>query len=268
MPYGFPVVGEQGNVFPIQFLFDGPFGGGGFDLTAFVNTGSDGAHWVPELSDLFTDDGTTAAGDTDSVKQINDLSTFGRNLTTKDNTTRGTYDAPNRRIGLDGTDDFYFHDAGVSWPGGPYLAWVSFTTLDPIVTNLRALAALLDGGEFNDNAFIVDGNNDGTLRIVSDGVFGGNDFGPVSPGNTVNVVLAHDGTDLNAYVNGSFLESLRKDQTFDPVSLFTGAQDSAGTRADENSRLQLYNAGYRIGSWTTDQRDDVIAHLTAQGYGS
>ena len=67
MPYGFPVIGEQGNVFPIQFLFGGSFGGGtpSFDLTSFVDTGADGAHWVSERSDLFTDDGTTAAGDTD-----------------------------------------------------------------------------------------------------------------------------------------------------------------------------------------------------------
>jgi len=238
-----------------------------FDLTSFVNTGSDGAHWVPELSDLFTDDGTTAAGDTDNVKQINDLSSFGRNLTTTDNSTRGTYDAANRRIGLDGTDDFYFHETSIAWPGGPYLAWVSFTTLDSINSNLRALIVLLDGGDFGDNAFIVDGNPDSSIRSFIGSNTSG-DTSVFSAGDTINVVYAHDGTDVEFFVNDTLIDTISSNPIIDPYTVVIGARQQSGTSADLNSRLQLYNAGYRIGSWTTAQRDDLIAYLTAQEYGS
>ena len=81
MPYGFPVVGEQGNVFPIQFLFDGPFGGGGgFSPAGLFANGEDGVVLVPgdtSLTALYTEitgaSATTVAGEDDPVGTFHDL---------------------------------------------------------------------------------------------------------------------------------------------------------------------------------------------------
>jgi len=240
----------------------------GFDLTAFVDTGSDGAHWAPELSDLFTDDGTTAAGDTDNVKQINDLSSFGRDLTTLNDSSRGTYDATNRRIGLDGVDDFYFHETSIAWPGGPYIAWVSFTTLDVIETGFRGFVSR-EIGETSifKNNFVLDGNDDGSVRVLFGNTISANSL-VFSPGDTVNLVIAHDGTDGAVYFNSTLVDTQTDNPTRSPYAMVIGAETETGEDTSDNSRLQFYNAGYRIGSWTTAQRDDLIAHLAAQGYGS
>jgi len=108
MPYGFPVVGEQGNVFPIQFLFGGFPDGGGFDPNSLFANGERGVWLDPsDLSTMFVDlAGTTpVTTDGDPVGYMVDKAN-GHVFTAPEDAARPIYrtDGILHWLAFDGTD--------------------------------------------------------------------------------------------------------------------------------------------------------------------